>query len=644
MDHVSKQSKLTDSVSFVKASNEKVILLNAVTDASGNPRFKNFNPNKQTWQLFLQQIRGMLITGLFLGCFAAAVATYEKIKTVDSRGRLLFNTLSIAILLSLGLNFFSVIKDMAKVMRWRILSNHEFDVRQVDLILGSASLMNVLHLILENLHWSKPLILIMSVVWLALNITAQVSVGLLSLSAQLESGFNSDGITVAPGIVTVPKLDCFYRSGGGSCNAEDGYQPAIVHTYGATGILRDKSCRYNTTDDILSGRQTCPYFSRNDRPEFAHRYADLNPEDTTMAYPYFGAGRIITVSASNCVGYNMTVHGGAINTTNDTDGKDNVLVWRFANATTNMTLEVPRSSLAKTSTTYIWEDVKLPHKATAQSCGPRCVVVYALRDMVRNYFLSNGTKVQLPEWFMFQCHITVSPVSNTTNPAHQVNNSVARTVAASIALTGRWRMTKTHGAKDKDWRQYQLYQDGGEWAAGRDDSPEEVGARMAEFATAALGTMARRNPTVDIEGLRPTLGYKVIVDWKGIIAIAASIAATHALMIVLMLVLMRPVIVGDDSYLVLASLLRSVVPPSSEGQELDLLDDKKIAREIATSVGAKPSVMEEEGEELHPLLDGGGVNKTSVTERRTRWGARYLSPMDRNENDLGIVGGTRQMV
>lgn len=139
----------------------------------GQQRLENFDANKQTWKLFLDQMRGMAITCLFLGCFVTTMTIYERIRTADSRGRLAFNTLSTAIILGLGLNFFEVFKDMAKVMRWRILSSGEFEVRQIDLILGSESLLKVLELILENL--SEPLILVVSVAWLVLNFIAQVS-------------------------------------------------------------------------------------------------------------------------------------------------------------------------------------------------------------------------------------------------------------------------------------------------------------------------------------------------------------------------------------------------------------------------------------------------------------------------------------
>ena len=561
--------------------------------APGNQAFDKFDPNKQTWKLFRDQIRGMVVTCAFLVLFIVTLVIYERNETVNYRGRPVFNTISTAIILGLGLNFFEVFKDMAKVMRWRILSRSEFEVRQIDLILGGESLLKIFQLILENV--GKPLILIVCTAWLLLNIIAQVSVAILPLFASLESGFNSNGTTVAPGDVNVTRLDCFYPAGSTQCSRgfQDDYDPIIAHTFGEAGILRGQDCDYETTDDIVLGAQNCPYFYRKDRNEYAMRFADLNPADITTAYPYFGVGRIVTASARKCTGYNVT--GGPLGTTSDTDGKDNVFVWPFANATTNTTIELPKAGAAYSSTTYIWNDTALPRYAEAQACGPRCVYVYALRDMFR----PNG---DLHELFMFQCQVDVGTVSKVTNPTHELDDGVARTAAASIALSGRWRSP----SEGRDWRNYQLYQQGADWAAGFDDSPEVVGARIAEFAIAGLGTMSRRNPPITIPGQRPTLGYQLNLDWKWVIVIAACIAAAHGLLIAIMLWLARPVVVGDDSYLVVARLLRGLVASLPEGKEEDLLDGKKIAHKISANVGAQPQV--DEGEELRTLLAAGGTD------------------------------------
>ncbi|KAI9884366.1 MAG: hypothetical protein M1823_003843 [Watsoniomyces obsoletus] len=502
------------------------------------------------------------------------MAILQAIGTVNSDGQRAFYALSTIVIIGLSLTVFKTLRSMAKLMRGRILSSNDLDARQVDLILGGNSLTNIFRLIFHR--GTKRSIRVVAFAWLLLNTAAQVAVGVLSIFSQLERGVDSNGIRIVRGDVTVPNLDCFYQAGSNHCSPhQDQYDPAIAHTYGGTGILRGEDCGYNgTLDDIGSRRQSCSYFYQNNTHEsadrkFAYRYADWNPDDGSRVYPYLGTGRIITASASKCNMLNVT--GIPLNTTSDPDGRDNVFVWPFANATVNTTIDIPKPALARSSTTYIWNDEALPRDAVAQACGPRCVFVYAVRDMLDPSDGRHGLA-------LFQCQITVDPVRNPTHPMHNLSDSVARTAAASIALTGRWRS----GGDGRDWRQYQLYQEGADWATKFNDTPAMVGARMAEFAIAGLGVMARRNPKEIIPGCRPTLGYQVQNDWKGFYVDALVIFIVQLALTVWVISFARPIILDDDSYLVIAHLLRGLMAPlpSRVREDEDPLDGEKIAAEI----------------------------------------------------------------
>ena len=54
---------------------------------------------------------------------------------------------------------------MAKVLRWRVLANRSFTIREADLILGSESLMKILELMGESLR--KPLTLFICICWVS---------------------------------------------------------------------------------------------------------------------------------------------------------------------------------------------------------------------------------------------------------------------------------------------------------------------------------------------------------------------------------------------------------------------------------------------------------------------------------------------
>lgn len=283
------------------------------------------------------------------------------------------------------------------------------------------------------------------------------------------------------------------------------------------------------------------------------------------AYPYYGGQRFITAAATECNG-NLTFSPHAAD---GHDGPKSEFVWPFQNSTGIYSLSIPRSILARASTTYIWNGTATPPLATQQTCGPRCIVLFALRDMDRG---SNH------EITIFQCRITISLMSNVKNPAHVLSDNMARTAAASIALSGRWRLDFS-GGPDLDWRQFQLYQDGAAWATTLDDSPEDVGARMAEFAASTLATMTQQNPSTNVMGSLPTLGYQTDVQWKSTIALTVSIAATHLFMVTLIILLARPIIMVDDNYLVRVMLLKGLTRTASDGDELQLLPGAEIARQ-----------------------------------------------------------------
>ena len=501
----------------------------------------------------------------------ATILIYQAKQPVDRGDKRIFDAVSTGLVLGLGLNFFETFKDLAKVARWRILSGRYVKLPEVVLILGAESLIKVFRLMtLSSLKSPEFLI---SIVWLLVNLSAQVLVAVLPFFASLKSGYDSTGVTISQGYVAVPRLDCFYRSNVTECEGDiqSRLDPAIAHVYGEGGTFRDERCRYQSTDEIHKAPQTCRYLARADHREFAVRYADSNPTDVINAYPYYGTQRFVTAAATECNG-NLTTISPTL--ADGGDGPESEFVWPFQNSTGIYSLSIPRAILARDSTTYIWNGTATPPLATLQTCGPRCIVLFALRDMDRD---------PNHEITIFQCRITISLVFNVKNPVHVLSDSIARTAAASIALSGRWRLREGF----LDWRQFQLYQDGAAWATTLNDSPEDVGARMAEFAASTLATMARQNPSTNITGSLPTLGYQTDVEWKSTIALTVSIAAAHLLMVVLTLLLARAIIVVDDDYLVRVMLLKGLMGTESDGDELQLLPGAEIARESEHSTGAE---------------------------------------------------------
>lgn len=539
---------------------------------------------------------------------------------MDQGHKRIFDVISTALILGLGLNFFDAFKDFAKIGRWRILSGRYFELPEVILILGAESLTKVFQLMIRSSP--KSLIFLLSLVWLLVNLGAQILVAVLPLSASLKSGYNSSGVTVSPGYVNVAKLDCFYRSKSSECDEQSQRGPgaATAHVYGEGGTLRDQRCSYQSLDDIHKAPQTCLYLARDDHREFAVRYADSNPTDVTNAYPYYGEQRIVTIAAEQCNG-NLTALGPG--TADYGDGPESDYVWVFQNSTGKYPISVPRPLLAFDSTTYIWNGTDLPTNSSWLPCGPRCVVLYALRDMQR------GPDHEIS---IFQCHITISPVFNIKNPAHELSDGVARMAAASIALSGRIRR------QPSAWRQFQLYQTGAAWAAKLDDSPEDIGARMAEFAASTLATMAQENPSTRVWGSLPTLGYQVDVEWIPIVAMTASIAAVHVLMMFLALWLAWPVIVVDDSTLLRVLLLKGLTmtaPP--DGDELQLLPGMEVGKEPESTIRTE-RFGQLLGRNLRPGVQNMNMNGSGATlGNSTHESEDHYSMYAREEHALEVI-------
>ena len=63
---------------------------------------------------------------------------------------------------------------MAKVLRWRVLANRKFTVRETDLILGGESLINLATLMRESMR--KPLTFAVCASWVSPSMLLLVSV------------------------------------------------------------------------------------------------------------------------------------------------------------------------------------------------------------------------------------------------------------------------------------------------------------------------------------------------------------------------------------------------------------------------------------------------------------------------------------
>ncbi|KAM0798594.1 hypothetical protein BDR22DRAFT_912903 [Usnea florida] len=505
----------------------------------------DFDPNLQTWKLFTSQALRLVFTICLIALFVLTLVCFERAGNVRHRSKNWFNAFTTILNLALGINFLEAFKDMAKVLRWRVLARRASTIRETDLILGGDSLMTLWDLARESRR--RPITMLACVLWILLNLLAQATIAMLSLNYSMDRGSGSTGTYTLNGNVSTPRLDCFFQNN--SCDASLVAPQTTAHSFGAF-TQGQSCCTYNSTVNIFSTNQSCSYFCSANRREFAYRFNEYNPLDTTFAYPYL-THRLITSKAKSPL-------------IDSPDGQNDTQFFFYYSSTYSSKIAILRSAGGFNSTTYVYDGVNIPQNATLVACGPRCLTIYVLR--LGKPFPAN----------IFECQISVTDVTNTTAPWQEYPNGMARLAVASIALTGRVRHFKDVGMT---WQQYQLYSWGNYLEAHSLDA-DGIGSNIAEFAMGSIATTALLNQKVSNSSpTLPILGYSPTIKWRYVIALFAGIAAVHVILVGLLCWIARPVVVGDDSDLCTARLLHGLVGRIPDGGGT-LLYGRELAQEI----------------------------------------------------------------
>ena len=253
----------------------------------------------------------------------------------------------------------------------------------------------------------------------------------------MEDGKNYSDIYLTNGTLNASNLTSYFN-GNISLGAEE--SQAVAHTYGEVAQGGGDCEQYEDVAQVYKSSNDPPYFCRRTpgKQEFAYRLKEYNYDDSERMYPSF-TNRVITASSGVCFEYTELNHTLGPDLHNNMAANN----YTFFNSTYNSSISIPTSSDGWTATTYIYRGTKPPHLATVNSCGDRCMWIWAHRTSVPEEDTST----------FYQCPITVSEVSNAMTDLQDVPNSVARIAAASIALQGRW----TGPVENKIWTQYQFY-------------------------------------------------------------------------------------------------------------------------------------------------------------------------------------------
>lgn len=260
---------------------------------------------------------------------------------------------------------------------------------------------------------------------------------MINLGTPVDDGTDYHDTYSREGIVNVTNLTCYFHH-------RDCPPPvtihALAHAYGETSLASDCGS-YSEMAKGTKSKQDYQYFCQRNgsRQEFAYRFKEYNPKDEKRAYPRF-TNRTITAASGDCLEYDQVG-----TPTPDKVGDMNATNYTYTNHSMNGSISIPNSSLGREGTTYIYRGKLAPAKATTYACGPRCIWMWAYK----NAGTTDSRK-------FYQCPITISLVNNSTIPAHNVSNAVAREAAASIALQGQFEGP----IEDPNFTQYQFYASG----------------------------------------------------------------------------------------------------------------------------------------------------------------------------------------
>lgn len=248
----------------------------------------------------------------------------------------------------------------------------------------------------------------------------------------------------------------------------------------------------------------------------------------------------------------------------------------------NNTVTMGYNELPEYSVTYY---VTPNADGTPESCGPRCTKVYALEN--------NGI-----QGFSYDCNVTVGSVVNASSirSAQEVSDDIAAIAAQSIAVNGYGgskAASKVQGFSfynDVVWGYY--YSDG---------DPSWKAYLLRIHAIGAIVGADKYSPFVPdgMPGLIPNQGVRLNIDNPNyILAILWGIGGFHFVFFILAAWLSNKVVVIDDSYLVIAMLMRPIVNRIDHGS---LMSGKEIYEALK-----RPEV-------TYGTVDRNAVDKNALT-------------------------------
>jgi hypothetical protein len=520
-------------------------------------RIKRFDHHEARKSLMQSAALRLLGTLFFSAMMCVTLRWWEGFRHPVALSRVdvqIFNSLTIALSLCLGLNILASLKHYASVVRWSFLTRRYISLEVFDLILHLESLASVTKLMiisspgfrgkrwLRKFRWFKDIrddgtkwMWLACLIWLAINLGSQVLVALLSLFWPMVT---SELPLLSHGNVTVADLNAWYidTTPHGNDDGEDFRLTNDTTLMAAWAFGMEAATYPNFTlgdtqraESDLCGLPGAPIYKGDD----AWHYRFFNRA------PVRPSSRNITVRATcdQLELLNATVY--------DVPDEDLYLLAREPGTEDYSKYYMPETALGE----VIWVG------SVDSYCGPRC---------------TNFTVLQLPygnvkNASMFLCNNTLGEVTHPDDkditphtPADKAalygSDEFARIATGTIAWTGiPWGL----------WldRQTRYYGQGSTWSPDHDVTKQEIEEMLMRFTIGAVAAFDDHGVRYNLtdQNVVPLPGQQLEVDWPYIFAILGGICFIQFLALCLLGLFANRTIVRDDSFFSMAMLLNPVV-------------------------------------------------------------------------------------
>lgn len=515
-------------------------------DPPATSTVREYSHSKQRRRLLRLTIGEWFNTLVLCLTYFGILYAFSKKLTISAPQRRIFNSLSTANSLLLGVNLAASLRSYAKLLRWRMLAAVHRPLETFDLVMGCDSLINVLKL-LQKAKSDRSRILpsrtqVCCVLWLLTHLAVTVLVGIIGLNYNLET--STEYVLLTKGTVSILSLDALLT---------DDYAAglAAVQNWGVRGVVTSPL----DYDAEVEFQQT--YYS-----DFAghtlYYFQDDNANDTTRGTI---TSRYIE-SLSSCTGYRVT---------EGQYGNKPYVIYHDGDKEVNLTVPAqpgPGGLLVQSQLN--------------STCGNRCVNMEAFQA---ESFPSDGN---LDDYFFveqaryFVCSNNVSQADDDRRELtweYLFSDVVARMLAGAMGWSA-------NGPSQDGKSLYAVYTNASDVRFASTPSEKDMANKLSSFTMGAVSFMddstgAYRRYVASTE--QPIAAQYLHVTWRYAATILAAIPFIHFWTLLAVVAWANHAIIKDDSHLAIAKVYHSFLQRLSDhgcllkGSEIvRVLDNPKV--------------------------------------------------------------------